>query len=189
MSIPDDMRLADRFQIEQAMLRYCRGVDRKEWDLVRAAYHSDAYDDHGNYKGDIPGFVQSVIDRHQTIEQSTHAISNMLIEFAGQDFAVVETYFHVNQRHAPGDAALYAAIVRGPMPTAEQALEVETVGRYVDHFTRRDGAWKIAHRTVVFELTRAQAAAPGGGLQKNWVTAQRNGTDRIQILRREIGLR
>ena len=188
MSTQDDMRLADRFQIEQAMLRYCRGVDRKEWDWVRAAYHPDAFDDHGNYKGAIPGFVQSVIDRHQTIEQSTHAINNMLIEFAGPDSAVVETYFHVNQRHAPGDAAPYAAIVRGPMPTAKQALEVETIGRYVDHFTRRDGAWKIAHRTVVFELTRAHAAPSGGGLQKNWACAQRNGTDRVQTLRREVGL-
>lgn len=188
MSTLDDMRLADRFEIEQAMFRYCRGVDRKEWDLVRAAYHPDAFDDHGNYKGDIPGFVQSVIDRHRTIEQSTHAISNMLIEFAGPDVAVVETYFNVHQRHAPGDAAPYAAIVRGRMPTADEALEVETVGRYVDRFTRRDGAWKIAHRTVVFELTRAQAAPPGGGLQKNWAVARRDGTDRVQVLRREAGL-
>lgn len=184
----DELRLADRFAIEQCMLRYCRGVDRKEWDLVRSAYHPDAHDDHGNYKGDIPGFVASVIARHKTIEQSTHAISNMQIEFAGADTAIVETYFIVHQRHLPGDASAYAHFIRGRMPTAEEGLEVETVGRYVDRFTRRDGQWKVAHRTVVFEVYRAHAAPAGGGLLKNWAICRRDGQDRIQVLRKEAGL-
>ncbi len=183
-----DMRLEDRFAIEQELLRYCRGVDRKDWAAVAAAYHPDAYDDHGNYKGDIPGFVESVRKRHEAIEQSTHAISNIQIEFAGPDTALVETYFIVHQRHAPGDTAAYASFVRGPMPSADQALEVETVGRYVDRFTRRDGAWKIASRVVVFEVYRAQAAPAGGGLLKNWAIARRDGTDAMELARREVGL-
>ena len=184
----EDMRLQDRFEIEQSLRRYCRGVDRKQWELVRAAYHPDAYDDHGNYKGDIPGFVQSVIDRHRAIEQSTHAISNIQIEFAGTDAALVETYFIVHQRHMPGDATAYAGFVRGRMPSADEALEVETVGRYVDHFTRRDGAWKIARRVVVFELYRAQAAPPGGALPKNWAIARRDGQDAMEVARKDMGI-
>jgi hypothetical protein len=188
MTATEDIRIADRFAIEQALLRYCRGVDRKQWDLVRSAYHPDAYDDHGNYKGAVDGFVASVIKRHETIEQSTHAISNIQIEFAGPDTALVETYFIVHQRHAPGDVTAYASFVRGPMPTAEQALEVETVGRYVDRFTRRDGAWKIARRVVVFEVYRAQAAPAGGGLLRNWAIARRDGSDALDVARREAGL-
>ena len=185
----ENMRLEDRFAIEQALLRYCRGVDRKQWDLVRAAYHPDAYDDHGNYKGNIPGFVQSVIDRHLMIEQSTHAISNIQIEFTGPDEALVETYFIVHQRHMPGDATAYAHFVRGNMPSADEALEVETVGRYVDRFTRRDGQWKIARRVVVFEVYRAQAAPAGGGLLKNWAVARRDGKDTIEVARQEMGIK
>jgi hypothetical protein len=184
----EDMRLQDRFEIEQCLLRYCRGVDRKQWDDVRAAYHPDAYDDHGNYKGAIPGFVQSVIDRHQTIEQSTHAISNIQIEFAGPDRALVETYFIVHQRHSPEGNQACAPFIRGRQPTAEEAVEVETVGRYVDQFTRRDGAWKIARRVVAFEVYRAQAAPAGGGLMKNWVIARRDGQDIVQTVRKEMGL-
>ena len=184
----DAMRLADRFAIEQCLLRYCRGIDRKDWDAARAAYHPDAHDDHGNYKGNIDGFIASVIERHQTIEQSTHAISNTQIEFAGPDSALVETYFIVHQRHVPCDVGPYAHFIRGRMPTAEEGLEVETVGRYVDRFTRRDGAWKIARRVVVFEVYRAHAAPAGGGLMKNWVNTRRDGTDAVELARQEMGL-
>ena len=49
----DDLRLRDRHEIQECLFRYVRGVDRRNWDLVRSAYHPDAYDDHGNYKGNI----------------------------------------------------------------------------------------------------------------------------------------
>ena len=185
----DDLRLADRFAIEQALLRYCRGVDRKNWDLVRSAYHPDAYDDHGNYKGPVDGFVASVIERHQTIEQSTHAISNIQIEFAGPDVALVETYFIVHQRHMPGNAEGRNAFTRPRPATPEEAIENETVGRYVDRFSRRDGAWKIQRRTVVFEVYRAQPAPAGGGLLKNWVIARRDGQDALEVAGAEMGLK
>ena len=184
----EDLRLEDRFHIEQALLRYCRGVDRKDWDAVRAAYHPDAHDDHGNYKGGIDGFIASVIERHKTIEQSTHAISNTQIEFAGPDAALVETYFIVHQRHSPEGGDARNAFIRGRRASAEEAVENETIGRYVDQFTRRDGVWKIAKRVVVFEVYRSQAAPAGGGLLKNWVIARRDGQDAVEVARREMGV-
>ena len=71
---PSAIRLEDRFEIQQALLRYVRGVDRKNWDLMRSAYHPDAWDDHGNYKGPIARFIEITIVRHQTIEQSMHVL-------------------------------------------------------------------------------------------------------------------
>ena len=53
----DSARSQDRREIEDCLLRYVRGVDRKNWELVRAAYHPDAHDDHGNYQGGIDGFI------------------------------------------------------------------------------------------------------------------------------------
>ncbi|HJY93624.1 MAG TPA: nuclear transport factor 2 family protein, partial [Streptosporangiaceae bacterium] len=37
--------------IRQAALRYCRGVDRLDAELMRSAYHNDATDDHGVFVG------------------------------------------------------------------------------------------------------------------------------------------
>ena len=35
-------RLADRLEIRDVVYRYCRGIDRREYDLVRSCYHHDA---------------------------------------------------------------------------------------------------------------------------------------------------
>lgn len=181
-------RSADRFAIEQALLRYTRGVDRKNWDLVRSAYHADAHDDHGNYKGDIDGFIESLVKRHAVIEQSMHLISNIGIDFAGDDAALVETYFTVHQRLSPAAGDEKNAFVRGRAATADEAVEREVVGRYVDRFARRDGAWRIARRVVVFEVYRAQSAPAGGGLLKHWVVARRDGKDATEVARAEMGI-
>lgn len=184
----DDMRLADRFAIQECLFRYVRGVDRRDWALVRSAYHPDAHDDHGNYKGGIDGFIDSLVARHATIEQSMHVVGNVVIEFDGPDGALVEAYFITHQRLSPsaGDARL--AYLRGGAVGPEDAVETEVIGRYVDRMTRREGAWKIAHRQVVFEVFRGQVAPAGGGLRDNWVVSRRDGSDPIELSRRELGL-
>lgn len=163
-------------------------MDRKNWEQVRSAYHADAYDDHGNYKGGIDGFIDSVRNRHATIEQSMHVVGNMLIEFAGPDSALMEAYFICYQRLSPeaGDARL--AYLGGAPIGSDQAVETEIVGRYVDRMTRKDGAWRVAHRTVVFEVSRGQPAPAGGGLSDNWALSRRDGNDPIEAARRELGL-
>jgi len=178
----------DRRAIEDCLLRYVRGVDRRNWDLVRSAYHVDAHDDHGNYKGSIDGFIESLIARHATVEQSMHVVSNLTIEFAGPDSALLEAYFICHQRISPEGAAAYAAFVRGGVLVPGQAVETEVVGRYVDRMALRGGAWRIQHRTVVFEVYRAHPAAAGGGLGANWTVSRRDGNDPLEIARRELNL-
>ena len=184
----DTMRLQDRMEIEACLFRYVRGVDRKNWNLVRSAYHTDAYDDHGNYKGDVDGFIASLVKRHATIEQSMHVVGNIVIEFDGPDGALVEAYFITHQRLSPeaGDARL--GYLRGAPIAADQAVETEVIGRYVDRVTRKDGAWRIAHRTVVFEVLRGQPAPTGGGLSDKWALSRRDGNDPIEVTRRQLGI-
>src|SRR5688572_2641811 len=91
-------RVADRLEIRELLDRYARGVDRRDWEQVRAVYHPDAYDDHGNYKGDVDGFIERLKRRHVWIEQSMHVVANCIIEFDGPDSAVVESYFITYQR-------------------------------------------------------------------------------------------
>jgi hypothetical protein len=185
---PSALRPQDRFDIQQALLRYVRGVDRRNWDLMRSAYHPDAWDDHGNYKGPVDGFVELTIARHQTIEQSMHVLGQTDIEFHGPDGALVETYFITHQRLTPeaGDARL--PYLRGQTIAPDQAAETEVIGRYVDRFTRIGGAWRIAHRTVVFEVFRGQPAPAGGGLRPNWALSQRDGNDPVESARRDLKL-
>jgi hypothetical protein len=43
--------LLDEAAIRRVHLDYCRGVDRRDWELVRRYYHLDAVDHHGPYSG------------------------------------------------------------------------------------------------------------------------------------------
>jgi hypothetical protein len=136
------MRLEDRAAIQDAIYRWCRAIDRLDFDAFSSCFHDDAYDDHIFYRGNISGFVDCLRQRHAEITSSIHAVSNILIEFIGGDVALVETYVRVMQRRpftpAPG----------APEPDHNSHVS-EVYCRYVDRFERRQGAWKIAHRTLV----------------------------------------
>jgi hypothetical protein len=129
-----------RTEINDVLLRYCRAVDRSDWDLLRTVYHPDAYDDHGVFKGSVEEFIAYDIERREHIEHSVHMISNVQIEFRGTTEAVVETYCLALQRFGRG-----ADVVRD----GNAAARIQAICRYVDRFEERNGAWKIAHRTMV----------------------------------------
>ena len=49
--------------IRQAALRYCRGVDRLDAELMRSAYQDDATDDHGVFAGPAADLCARVVKR------------------------------------------------------------------------------------------------------------------------------
>lgn len=132
--------LLARADIRDATLRYCRGVDRLDEALVRSAYHVDAYDDHGPLQGRVDEVIGQVLATLRDLFTShSHTISNQLISLHGNR-ADVETYFtaiHVTTR----DAECKQSTVRG---------------RYIDVFEERQGDWRIARRTVVYDSRRVE---------------------------------
>ena len=120
--------------IHDVLMRYCRGIDRLDEDLVRSAYHPDAYDDHGTFKGNAWEFATFVIQTLAAVPQRTrHLICNELVEVDG---AVAHGEAYVVAHHLFEDGS-----GRGTLFSFH--------GRYVDRYERRDGEWKIAHRVVV----------------------------------------
>ncbi|WP_029136425.1 nuclear transport factor 2 family protein [Nakamurella lactea] len=131
----------DRFDIGQAVLRYCRGVDRLDFDLVRSAYHPDGIDHHTGFDGSIDEYIQWVSGALQRLSGTMHIVANQLIELSG-DAAVSETY---------GQAVHWGEPVDNPRRNFTSGF------RYVDHFTLVDGRWAIAERWAVREWTRSDA--------------------------------
>jgi hypothetical protein len=133
--------LSDREQIREVVLRYCRGVDRLDFDLVRSAYHPDGIDHHTAFTGVIDEYVEWVSVALRRFNGTMHIVGNQLIEING-DAAVSETYG--------------TAVHWGDPP--DEPLRNFTSGfRYVDHMQRRDGKWAIAERWAVREWTRSDA--------------------------------
>ena len=145
--IPTAESLLDREAIREAMARYCRGIDRLDVNLIKSAYHADAFDDHGPFKGARDDFVEWIVPflRHEYVSTSHH-LTTQSIEVQG-DVAHVETYaIVVQEKHAGGDIRQLIAH-----------------SRYVDRFEKRDGDWRIAHRVVVTDSARTDAVAPWQG--------------------------
>jgi hypothetical protein len=127
--------LLDREAIRAVLTRYCQGVDRRDEALLRTVFHPDATDSHGE-GGPAWEFAAAYVRRDDGEDVAMHYVTNSTIVLEG-DVAHVESYwFHVG-------GARFATSGRNGG------------GRYLDRFERRDGEWKIAERTVVYEWVGA----------------------------------
>ena len=123
--------IADRAEIHQVMLRYARGLDRLDIELARSCYWDDATEDHGQFVGHPDQFIPWANGTTIAFESAQHAILNHFCDLQGDD-AFCETYYQ------------FTGIAKDPP-------HFGSVGRYVDHFQRRNGEWRIFNRVTIIE--------------------------------------
>lgn len=182
-------RIADRMQIQDCIHRWCRAVDRLDYEGMRASFHPDAVDRHGAFDGDIDGLVEWIRARHAAIPFSMHAVSNMLVEFAGPDRALVETYVRTTQRYPAEARQALDQLAGGRAGNGDGAMDLLTCSRYVDRFERRDGHWKIALRTLVADWKQFVEVPPGQPTPPaSQEVGRRNDDDFIYRERRAMGI-
>jgi hypothetical protein len=133
--------LQARTEIEDCLNRFARAVDRQDWKLARTLYHDGAFDDHGFFKGPPDEFLAHIAKGHAHQDHSMHFNTNVLIEFHAKDRAFVETYVLVLQRFRPGAPNV---------PAGAAGLRNLASARYLDRFEKRNGEWRVVHRTLVF---------------------------------------
>jgi ketosteroid isomerase-like protein len=129
--------LLDKAQIHDALMRYSRGVDRGDGELVLSCFFPDATLDYGRGPMAAAALAEGITKMAAT--GAMHFIGNEYVEVDG-DTAYGETYF-----------ISYATIDDGQPATRSRG------GRYIDRFERRDGQWKIARRLLVDEWNRVDA--------------------------------
>lgn len=148
-----------RRAITEALFTYCRGIDRLDADLVRAAFHPGALlVDYGPEPMAIEQFADyATAALGKRFIATQHRISNLSIEVDG-DTAKAECYvmaFHVED----GDDGKVLHTFNG---------------RYIDHHEQRDGVWKIAKRFLRVDWTTVEPIA--GEMSGAWVASGRGGT-------------
>lgn len=182
-------RLADRSMIQDVIYRWCRAVDRLDRQGILDVFYPGAMDSHGPYIGPIEGLVDWLMERHQPIPFSSHFVGNLLIEFATQDVALVESYVRTIQQYPVGAKSQLAQLTGGASGDPETAMDMFTSSRYLDRMERRDGQWRIAQRTLIQDWkqlveVKTKALQPHEG----WILGRRDGEDAMQVARRELGL-
>lgn len=126
--------LLARENIRDCLLRYCRGVDRCDVELIRSAFHPDAHDDHGHFDGRSWELAEKLVEsKSDGTEFTVHLTGSPYVELTSDSTAVVETYVMATQR-----------------ANDEERVRL-FVGRYLDYFERRESAWRIARRRIVHD--------------------------------------
>ncbi|MFK7977247.1 MAG: nuclear transport factor 2 family protein [Halioglobus sp.] len=136
---PSANQLADRIAIQDILNLHSRGLDRVDVDALTYAYWPDAEVDYGSFKGAAHDFAQLVLPiLGETYELTRHSLSNHSVELQ-DNAALSETWVHAGHL----------------LPGAEE--ELLFYGRYLDKLEKRDGRWKILHRTVVVDWIKRHA--------------------------------
>ena len=194
MRRPEDYspeRLRDRVMIQDVIYELCRAVDRRDTEAIRTAYHPDGIDNHGPFVGGPNEYAKFSQERNESIPYSMHHVSNILIEFAGPDLALVETYLWSVTRYGAGNLAGFAEFAGAQAAAAAQATGIDAFGchRYVDRFQRRDGEWRILRRTVVFDWRTTIPLPPTvPQFNENWTLGNRTPDDWLFKERAALGL-
>lgn len=126
--------LAER-DIREVVMRYARGIDRLDLELVRSCYWPEATDVHGPFTGLRDDFIAWVGPLLQRQTMTMHHLANVLIDLDG-DTAAVETYgvaYHSGE------------------PAGDLRWNYAAGFRYADRFARRADEWRIADRVTVVE--------------------------------------
>lgn len=153
--------LAER-KIRQMIVRYCRSVDRQDWESVIACYHDNGVHDHGMFSGTAAQFVDYVRGHMAGMIGTMHLVGNTTIQMDG-DLAHCETY----------------AVAFHRLPSSRGGNADHTVWyRYLDRFECRDGHdWLIAERRIVYDWSRIDPVTREWQLGEGYLRGMRDASD------------
>lgn len=123
----------DRREIEELLVLSAHAADRRDYDLTRSLYADGAYEDHGEYKGGIDGYIDFAKKSVVGMEASAHLFLRALIAIDG-DRAESESVQQVFFRMA------------GPPPT-----NTICICRQFDRYLRTPRGWRFSHRAMCYD--------------------------------------
>lgn len=134
----DMTAILDEHAIRRVLLRYCRGIDRRDLELVRSCYWPEATDVHGPFSGtrdEFVAWVERLLRRHT---MTMHHAGNMLVDVRSEE----------------AEAETYCVAYHSGDPAGDLRWNYVAGVRYVDRFEKRSGEWRIADRMTAIEWMR-----------------------------------
>lgn len=128
--------------VRDAITTMQRGIDRGDLALMKSAWHDDAQVVYGFFNGAASDLCEILVGGPaQTDNITMHRPSNVWIKING-DRAISESYVFVYTRTG----------------TVQSLIG----GRYLDRHQRREGHWRLSHRTYVLDWNLNQPATGSG---------------------------
>jgi hypothetical protein len=136
--------LIDRAEIQDLIMRYARGVDRRDLDLVADCFTADASYEGTLAVGSIQDALAALAKTLPSFESTMHFMGNQIIDLK-QDKARSETYAIAYHRRKEGSS---------------RSVDLTVAVRYLDELIRCNGRWFIRRRVVEPVWRREDALVP-----------------------------
>ena len=136
-------RVADELALQRVMVNYARGVDRRNWGLVRSCFTADAYVHGTAFEGPLDTYLDILRPGVEHFPSTQHFIGNQLRELDG-DKGFTETYLIA--RHFADAAGEVDSLITGV--------------RYDDQLVRGGDGWAIVRRDVFMVWKRVGEPVP-----------------------------
>ncbi|MFU7527241.1 nuclear transport factor 2 family protein [Qipengyuania sp. ASV99] len=137
--------LEDRAAIQDIITAYAHAIDRRRWQIMDHLFHDDAQFQFGTVLGDWRGFVEQARAIIDPCLATQHQLGQTLFGFEGGHICHTETY--MTAMHTVPAGYPIAEV----FPDKGKIYSAVVAGRYVDRFEKRDGVWRIARRTGLYD--------------------------------------
>lgn len=145
--------LLAREKIKQQLYLYCKGVDQRDWALVRSCFGDEHQHHHGSFTGSADKFIEFAKPLMAMIKVTHHSIANVMVNFNEDGLAASsESYFsavHLVEKPSLPHMPFYK---EGMSDDMDWAVE----GSYADRWVYRDERWLIIERTAAHRWERIE---------------------------------
>ena len=150
-------RLVERQAITDILIEYCTALDRMDLGRLASLFTADCVAEYGPeewLRSRGREALEQSLARMWRWSRTSHHLSNVQVDFRGDDEAFVRSYVHAWHESGDGSSATI-------------------LGQYHDRFVRGDEGWRIAERRMVMNGSDAgfkvnnqplRAAPPASGL-------------------------
>jgi hypothetical protein len=136
--------LMTRAEIVDVVQTWALARDTGDWERLATTFHPGAKMTATWFHGPFEAFVEMAKASWAKGSRSQHVLGGTLVDQRGER-AIVQTRMTI--------------MARGQIDGV--AVDVACHGRFYDRFERREGAWKIAERRLVYEKDRVDPVRSG----------------------------
>ncbi|MFT5350774.1 MAG: hypothetical protein ACI909_004240 [Planctomycetota bacterium] len=130
----NNQSLLHKQAIHEVLLRFARGIDRCDLQLLKTVFWEDCVVDYGKLGGAAWEFFTTVLSTRSETDVTHHQITNVLIEL-NRNKAQVESY--VTAHHFVKEEG--------------KDMDMTAGGRYLDTFEQRNTEWRIVKRLFIMD--------------------------------------
>lgn len=140
-------------KIKTQLSLYCKGIDRRDWALVRSCFGEGHHHKHGPFEGSLDEFIGFASKNLAHVKVSQHSLANFIISVSDDGLsAQSEVNFTAVHLIEAGVTADLSFTIKG------QDTDWTVVGSYADQWVCDDGQWLIVKRNASQYWQRVEPA-------------------------------